>query len=311
MTDTSTLDKPRIPPDEFASLPIHPRPSIARWVSYIVAAVALAAVLHFLAFNDRWHWDLIGSYLFSERVMRGLLHTVELTLLTTVLGLVLGVITAWCRLSTLRVLRSFALTYIWIMRATPPLVMLLFVFFFGALVPNLSLGIPFGPSLGGLPTNHLITRFGAALIGLSIYLGAYSAEIFRGGVLALPAGQIEACKSLGLAPLSAYTRILGPQLVRVITPALANEIITIFKSTSLVSIIGYTELLSTVQSIYAVNFETIQLLTVSVIWYLALTSFAMFGQSRLEKRFGRGFTRRDSTQPRRPAEVVAPIEVQP
>jgi polar amino acid transport system permease protein len=175
----------------------------------------------------------------------------------------------------------------------PPLVMLLVVFFFGALVPTLSIGVPFGPSFGNVPANDVITRFSAAIIGLAIYLGAYSAEIFRGGVMALHSGQFEACRSLGLPPFRAYQKILGPQLVRVITPSLANEVITIFKSTSLVSVIGYSELLTTVQTIYARNFETIPLLTVAVIWYLVLTSGAMLGQSRLEKRFGRGFTRRD------------------
>ena len=96
---------------------------------------------------------------------------------------------------------------------------------------------------------------------------------------------------------TAYIKVLGPQVIRNITPALANETITIFKNTSLVSVIGFTELLTTVQNIYSVTFETIPLLTVAVIWYLALTSLAMVGQSMLERRFGRGFTRRTTQGP--------------
>ncbi|MFG1921031.1 amino acid ABC transporter permease [Cryptosporangium sp. NPDC048952] len=253
--------------------------------------VALVA-FRFFVFNDNWQWDVVASYLFSQVVIDDLLHTIYLTVLTTVLGLVLGVLTTICRMSSLAVLRTFALLYIWAMRAMPPLVMLLVVFFFGALVPTIDIGIPFGPSFAHIPANDLISRFSAAIIGLAIYLGAYSAEILRTGVLALHAGQFEACKSLGLPPVLAYQKILGPQLIRVITPSLANEVITIFKSTSLVSVIGYAELLTTVQTIYARNFQTIPLLTVAVFWYLVLTSIAMFGQARLEKRYARGFTRR-------------------
>ncbi|MEO9248320.1 amino acid ABC transporter permease [Citricoccus nitrophenolicus] len=267
---------------------------IAFWLSIALAVYVGLVLVELFIFNDNWNWDLVFSYLFSQVILSGLLNTIILTVLTTVLGLILGVFTAWCRLSNFVVLRTFAVLYIWLMRAMPPLVMLLLVFFWGALVPTFGIGIPFGPTVFEVPTNELISRFSAAIIGLAIYLGAYSAEIIRGGVLSLHSGQFEACKALGLPPRLAYQKILGPQLVRVITPSMANEVITIFKSTSLVSVIGYTELLTTVQTIYARNFETVPLLTVAVIWYLVLTSIAMFGQSRLEKRFGRGFARRST-----------------
>ena len=256
---------------ELANLEIKPRVGIAYWLSIALAIYVFLVLIEFFVFNENWNWDLIFSYLFSKVIMNGLMNTIILTLITTALGLVLGIITAWCRMSKLLVLRTIAILYIWVMRAMPPLVMLLFVFFFGALVPNLS----------------------AAVFGLAIYMGAYTAEIIRGGIMALQAGQFEACKSLGLPPIRAYQKILGPQLIRVITPSMANEIITTFKSTALVSVIGYSELLTTVQTIYSRNFETIPLLTVAVIWYLVLTSLAMYGQSHLEKHFGRGFSRRD------------------
>ena len=290
---------------DLAALKIRPRFGIAQWVSIGVAIYLGLTLIQFFVFNKNWKWDVVFSYLFSQVIMNGLLNTIYLTLLTTFFGLILGVITAWARMSSLVVLRTFAVLYIWLMRAMPPLVMLLVVFFFGALVPTLGIGIPFGPSFAEVPTNDVISRFSAAIIGLSIYLGAYSAEIFRGGILALPSGQFEACKSLGLPPFKAYQKILGPQLIRVIIPSLANDVITIFKSTSLVSVIGYTELLTTVQTIYARNFETIPLLMVAVIWYLVLTSIAMFGQARLEKRFGRGFARRNQGSPKAALESAA------
>lgn len=285
-------------PSDLAGLKIRPRVGISQWASIALGIYLGLALLQFFVFNENWKWDVVFSYLFSQVIMNGLLNTIYLTLLTTFFGLVLGVITAWARMSPLVVFRTIAILYIWLMRAMPPLVMLLFVFFFGALAPTLGIGIPFGPTFAEVPANEVISRFSAAIIGLSIYLGAYSAEIFRGGILSLPSGQFEACKSLGLPPFRAYQKILGPQLIRVIIPSLANDVITIFKSTSLVSVIGYTELLTTVQTIYARNFETIPLLVVAVIWYLVLTSIAMFGQARLEKRFGRGFARRNQGSPK-------------
>lgn len=280
-------------PEELARIDIKPRIGIGFWASIVLAVYVVLVLVQFFVFNENWNWELVFSYLFSQVILQGVMNTIVLTLLTTALGLVLGVFTAWCRMSNLVVIRTLAILYIWVMRAMPPLVMLLFVFFFGALVPTLGIGIPFGPNLFEIPTNEVISRFSAAIIGLAIYMGAYTAEIIRGGVLSLQRGQFEACKSLGLPPLRAYQKILGPQLIRVITPSMANEVITTFKSTALVSVIGYSELLTTVQTIYARNFETIPLLTVAVIWYLVLTSLAMYGQSILEKRFGRGFTRRD------------------
>ncbi|QOI65840.1 ABC transporter permease subunit (plasmid) [Arthrobacter sp. TES] len=112
---------------------------------------------------------------------------------------------------------------------------------------------------------------------------------------------------MGLPPFRAYQKILGPQLIRVIIPSLANDVITIFKSTSLVSVIGYTELLTTVQTIYARNFETIPLLMVAVIWYLVLTSIAMFGQSRL-KALRAGFARRTQSTPKNALQEAAAKE---
>lgn len=290
---------------DIASLKIRPRIGMGQWISIAFAIYFGLTLVQFFVFNENWKWDVVFSYLFSQIVINGLLNTIYLTLLTTFFGLILGVLTAWARMSPLIVLRTFAVLYIWLMRAMPPLVMLLVVFFFGALVPTLGIGIPFGPSFAEVPTNEVITRFSAAIIGLAIYLGAYTAEIFRGGILSLPSGQFEACKSLGMPPFRAYQKILGPQLIRVIIPSLANDVITIFKSTSLVSVIGYAELLTTVQTIYARNFETIPLLMVAVIWYLVLTSIAMFGQARLEKRFGRGFARRNPINPKAALEDAA------
>ncbi|MEU1942253.1 amino acid ABC transporter permease [Streptomyces sp. NPDC059474] len=272
--------------------PIHNPKRLAHWLSYALGAVVLVLAVRFIVFNPHWQWTTIGRWLFSERVLSGLLNTIIITIVSTVAGLVVGLVIATFRLSGFGVLRTIAAAYVWVIRATPGLVLILFVYFLAALVPTLSLGLPFMDPFVEVPTNHVISQFSAAVIGLSAYLGAYSAEIFRGGVLSIHPGQFEACHSLGLSAWQTYTKVVGPQIIRVITPSLANEVVTMFKNTSLVSVIGYVELLTTVQLVYSQNFKTIPMLTVAVIWYLVLTSLAMLGQSWLEKRFGRGFNRR-------------------
>ena len=278
-------------------LPIHNRTRPGQWLSYLLGLLLVVMLGRLLVGNENWQWPVVWSWLFSERVMTGLLNTMVLTVVSTVLGLVIGLVVAMFRLSDLIVLRSVAAAYIWVIRATPGLVLILFVYFFAALVPRIVFGVPGLPPIVDVPTNEVVSQFSAAILGLSVYLGAYSAEIFRGGVLSIPAGQHEACHSLGLSSWCAYRTVLGPQIIRVITPSLANELVTMFKNTSLVSVIGYVELLTTVQLVYSQNFQTVPLLTVAVLWYLVLTSLAMLGQSRLERRFGRGFDRRTGAMP--------------
>ena len=283
------MTAPVTSPARAAEEPIHERRSAWTAVWYVIAAVVVVYLVGFFAFNPRWEWATVGRYLFSTRVLQGLANTIQLTVVSSVLGLVFGVLIAACRMSRNRVLRAFGGIYIWIVRAVPTLVMLLFIFFLAALLPRIDLGIPFLEPWFSIPLKDVISRWTAAVLGLAFFLGGMSAEIFRGGLLAVPAGQWEAASALGMGRLTALRRIVLPQAIRIIIPPLANELITMFKNTSLVSVIGYVELLTTVQQIYSVNFRTIPLLTVAVIWYLALTSLALLGQRALERRYGRGF----------------------
>ncbi|WP_084534394.1 amino acid ABC transporter permease [Paraburkholderia dilworthii] len=260
------------------------------WYAGLVLAIALFYQL--VIVNPRWQWDVVAHYLFNKRVLDGLKNTLILTFAASALGLVLGVGIAACRMAENPIARGAAYIYIWVIRATPPLAMLLFLFFLAAVVPRLSITVPFlNRPLLDVDTNSLISRFSAAVIGLAMYLGGYSAEIFRGGLNAVEKGQREACKALGMSDIRTMWHVVMPQAIRVIIPPLANEVITMFKNTSLVTVIGYVELLTTVQLIYSSTFETIPLLAVACIWYLFLTSIAMLGQNLLERRFGKGVQR--------------------
>jgi polar amino acid transport system permease protein len=241
--------------------------------------------------NDGFRWPIVGRYLFAEPVLNGLRNTLILTALSMIVGIVGGIALAVMRLSPNWVLSSVAAVYIWLFRGTPLIAQLLFWNFLAALYPMLSLGIPFGPGLVYFDTNQLINQFTACLLGLGLNEAAYMAEIVRGGLVSVDQGQTEAAGALGMSRSQTLRRIVLPQAMRVIIPPTGNETISMLKTTSLVVVIGYFELLTSVQRIYSTNFQTIPLLIVAAAWYLALTSVLSIGQGYIERYYGRGTAR--------------------
>jgi len=213
--------------------------------------------------------------------------TLELTAVAMVVGVVLGVLLAVMRLSPNPLVSGASSFYIWFFRGTPVLVQLLFWSYIKALYPEISLGIPFGPDVVSGDANELITPFMAAILGLGLNQAAYQAEIVRAGILSVDAGQTDAASALGMTRLQTMRRIVLPQAMRVIVPPTGNEVISMLKTSSLVSVIAYPELLYSAQLIYAVNFKTIPLLLVVCVWYIAVTSLLSIGQYHIERRFGR------------------------
>ena len=136
-----------------------------------------------------------------------------------------------------------------------------------------------------------ITQFSAALLGLALNEGAYMAEIVRGGIIAVDEGQTEAAQSIGMTRRQTLRRIVLPQAMRVIVPPTGNETISMLKNTSIISVIGYAELLYSAQIIYARTYQTIPLLIVASLWYLILTSFMYIGQYYIERHFAKGALR--------------------
>jgi polar amino acid transport system permease protein len=257
-------------------------------VAVAVLAVLAAMFVHTVLTNDNFRWDVVGSYLFSGPVLNGLGNTLVLTVISMVIGIVGGILLAVMRLSPNPILSSVAALYIWVFRGTPLIAQLLFWNFLSALYPRLALGIPFGPEWISFDTNQLINQFAACLLGLGLNEAAYMAEIVRGGIQSVDHGQTEAAGALGMSRAQTLRRIVLPQAMRVIIPPTGNETISMLKTTSLVVVIGYFELLTSVQRIYSVNFQTIPLLIVAAAWYLALTSVLSIGQGFVERRFGRG-----------------------
>jgi polar amino acid transport system permease protein len=263
-----------------------------RWVAAAVLAVLAAQLIHFLVTAPAMRWDLVRGYLFETSILQGLVMTLKLTAISMVLGVVLGTVLAVMRLSDNPLFRAVAGGYVWLFRGTPILVQLLFWFFLGSVLPQISIGVPFGPELHSWPTNTVITQFTAAILGLGLNEGAYMAEIVRAGIGSVDRGQTEAAEALGMSPFTTYRRVVLPQAARLIVPPTANETISMLKLTSLVLVIGLPELTTTAQLIYGRNFQQIPLLIVASIWYLVVTTILTIVQNRIEKRMSRGVAAR-------------------
>lgn len=273
-----------------AAKEIRRRRRYAEWIGVPVVSLIALIFIRDLFVNPNWKWHIVWEYLFNPLVLTGVAKTIGLTLLTAVTGTILGLTVAAMRLSQSWLFRWLAVVFIGFMRAIPALVLLLFIYFTSALFPNLGFYNPFnGEAIWLIPINDIITKFIAAWIGLTLLMGSHAGEIFRGGVMSVPKGQTEAAKALGMPPFLTFREIVLPQAIRVSIPALANEVINLFKSTSLVSIIGFSELLTVVQSIYGRTYQTIPMLIVACIWYLVIVIISMQGQKLLERRYGRGF----------------------
>ena len=275
-------------PDEIKAIPVrHP----GRWVAAAIVLVLASALAKSIATNPRFQWGIVGHYFFSSRVLHGLVVTLELTAISMGIGIALGTLLAVMRLSRNPLVSGASWLYIGLFRGTPVLVQILFWSFISALYPQLSLGIPFGPQFAHFNANSVITPFVAGMLALGLNEGAYMAEIVRAGIISVEEGQTEAAQALGMTRLQTMRRIVLPQAMRVIIPPTGNETISMLKTTSLVSVIATTELLYSVQLIYAVNYRTIPLLIVASIWYLIVTTVLTIGQYYLERHFGRGSMR--------------------
>jgi polar amino acid transport system permease protein len=275
-------------PDQIKAIPVR-RPG--RWVAAAIILYLAAAIVKSIATNPRFEWGIIRHYFTSSRVLQGLITTLELTVLCMAIGIAIGIVLAVMRLSPNPLVSGASWLYIWFFRGTPVLVQILFWGFIAALYPTLSLGIPLGPQFVHFSANSTITPFVAGMLALGLNEGAYMAEIVRAGFISVDEGQTEAAQSLGMTRLQTMRRIVLPQAMRVIVPPTGNETISMLKTTSLVSVIAVTDLLYSVQLIYAVNYRTIPLLIVASIWYLIVTTVLSFGQYYLERYFGRGAAR--------------------
>jgi len=260
-----------------------------RWLAAAIILFLLAALVYSVARNPRFDWPTIGHYLFNSYVLGGVLVTLELTIIAMAIGIIGGTLIAVMRLSENPILSAVAQGYIWVFRGTPVLVQLIFWFYFGALYPRFFIGIPFTHiSFLSFDAAEFIGAFVAAILGLGFNEVAYASELVRAGMISVDKGQLEASQSLGMSSSLTLRRIVLPQAMHVIIPPMGNETISMLKTTSLVVVIGGTDLLSRVVRMYSTNLKVMPLLIVASIWYLAMTTVFSVGQYYLERHYSRG-----------------------
>ena len=199
-------------------------------------------------------------------LLAGVWMTLKVFFWTLVLAMPLGVLVALGEMSKVKPIKWLVEFYVWIMRGTPLLLQLIFVFY-------------------GLPILHIVfPRYQAALLAFVLNYAAYFAEIFRGGLQSISEGQFEAAQVLRLSRLQTMTHIIIPQVIKIVLPSIGNEVINLVKDSSLVYVIGLGDLLRAGNVAMARDVTLVPLIIVAAI-YLLLISVCAFLQKKVEKHF--------------------------
>lgn len=218
-----------------------------------------------------WLQLMIDS--FWPLLSAGLIFTVPLTLITFVLGILLGFLVALARLYGPAPLVALVRFYVWLIRGTPLLVQLFLIFY-------------------GLPSAGIVLdAFTAAVIGFTLNIGAYSSEIIRATLAAIPKGQWEAAYSIGMNWPQVMWRVILPQAARIAVPPLSNTFISLVKDTSLAAAVTVPELFQAAQRLASVTYEPLILYVETAIIYLLFSSVLSTLQDRLERRLTHRETR--------------------
>ena len=205
------------------------------------------------------------------QMLMGTVDTLRLFFITIVLAIPLGILLAFCRVSSFKLLRDVVAAYVYVLRGTPLMLQLLFVYF----------GLPFIPVIG-----IRLDDFPAAVLAFVLNYGAYFCEIFRAGLQAIPRGQFEAAKTLGMNYAQTMRRIILPQVFKIILPPVSNETITLVKDTSLIYVLAMNDLLRTTRNLVQRDFN-IMPFVVAAVFYLVMSMVLTYGFNKLEKHFAR------------------------
>lgn len=199
----------------------------------------------------------------------GSLVSLRLFFITLLLSIPLGIALALMRLSRYRLLGTAVSGYLWLMRGTPLMLQLLFIYYALPLLPGGGIRLP---------------DFPTAVVAFVLNYAAYFAEIFRAGIQSIDRGQYEGAKALGMSYPQTMRRIIMPQVIRRILPPLSNEFITLVKDTSLIYVLALNDLLRAARGIVQRDF-TITPFIVAAVFYLLMTLLLTWMFQRLEKRY--------------------------
>lgn len=227
----------------------------------------------FASLGYNWQWHRVQPFLFTMSdaglvpgpLLYGLGVTLQISALSLIFAFLIGLIAALFRLSDSPVARLIARAYLEVIRNTPLLIQIFFIYFV------------LGPVLG-------LDRFPAAVLALSLFEGAYASEIFRSGILAVDKGQIEAASSLGLRNHFIYRFVILPQAIRIVLPPLTSQAISLIKDSALVSTIAIYDLTMQAQALISETFLTFEIWFTVAILYLVITVTLSFLVAFLERR---------------------------
>lgn len=279
---TGPADAPPGGPEAIKAIPVR---HYGRYVSAVVAIALFVSIVYAFA-QGNINWGAVPDYFMDHRILTGVGKTLLLTVLSMVIGIVGGIVLAVMRLSKNPVVSTIAWFYIWFFRGTPVLVQLVVWFNLGLVFTYINLGPIYKDYWSSFMTPLL-----TALLGLGLNEAAYMAEICRAGLLSVDEGQTEASHALGMSHTKTLRRIVIPQAMRVVVPPTGNEVINMLKTTSLVSVVQFSELFRYAQDIGQTSGAPVEMYFLAAAWYLILTSVLSVGQYYIERYYSRGSSR--------------------
>lgn len=230
-----------------------------------MAAISFLFFFLFFMVFQKLHWSEVWAY--RQLFFHGWLLTIGLSLASLILSLLIGILAALCSRSTLSFFSSLSKIYVETIRGTPLLVQILFFYYVVAHAIGLE------------------NRYVAGIIILSLFNGAYIAEMIRSGIEAISKTQLDSARAIGLSPTQTYRFVIFPQAIRHLIPPLTGQFASIIKDSSLLSIIGINELTNTAQQINSATYSTLETYLPLGLAYLALTLPISLFSKYLEKRF--------------------------
>ena len=221
----------------------------------------------------------------GDELLYGAWLTIAISFCSYAIGLALGLLGALAKRSERRLLRAIAWFYTTVVRAVPELLLILLIYYTStSAIRSLVVGV-------GIAKEFEVNSFLAACLALGIVQGAYSTEVFRGAILSLGAGQPEAAKSLGLSNWLTFRLVIFPQMIRSALPALGNLWLVVLKESSLISVVGYSEVLFTAKTAAGSTHRYLYFFTVAAFGFLILTLLSTSLFQALEDRAGKHLRR--------------------
>lgn len=234
--------------------------------------------------NYRWDFEVVWESF--PLLLQGLEVSALLAVSAMIIGSVIGLGVALLRIAQYRIVSGLAAAYVEVFRNTPLIAQLLWVYY---VLP--------------ITTGLQISAFGSALIAFSLNVGAFSSEIFRAGILSVPKGQTEAALAIGLTPTQVFRRIVGPQALQNVLPALASIWLSLLKDSSIASVVSIAEMMYEARALAAYTYRPVEIFTVAGLIYFAVVYVQSLAIEHLYARWLRR-SRRDGGDPTA-GEVVA------